>query len=129
MKILDSDHCIAILRGRLNLEDWVSPTDVLAVTAVNVAELVHGANKSQQAAKTLAQVDVLLAGMEVLPFDELAARRFGEMKADLERAGLALATADLQIAAIVLHHKVPLVSHNHRHFSRVANLDLEDWLV
>ena len=128
MKILDSDHCIAILRGRLNLGEWISPTDVLAVTAINVAELMHGAHKSQQAARNIAQVDVLLAAMEILPFDEPAARRFGELKADLERAGFPLATADLQIAAIALHHKVPVVSHNQRHFGRIPALDLEDWL-
>ncbi|MFZ0548520.1 MAG: type II toxin-antitoxin system VapC family toxin [Candidatus Promineifilaceae bacterium] len=129
MKILDSDHCIAILRGRLNLEDWVSPTDVLAVTAVNVAELMHGAHKSQHAARNIAQVDVLLAAMEILPFDEQAARHFGRLKADLERAGMPLAIADLQIAAVALHHQVPVVTHNYRHFSRIPTLEIEDWLV
>jgi tRNA(fMet)-specific endonuclease VapC len=129
LKILDSDHCIAIRRGRLDLKDWVSSADVLAVTTINVAELIHGAHKSQHPARHLAQVDVLLAAMDVLPFDESAARRFGELKADLEKAGTPLATADLQIAAIALHHQVPLVTHNHRHFNRIPALDLEDWLV
>jgi tRNA(fMet)-specific endonuclease VapC len=129
LKILDSDHCIAILRGRLNLGDWVSPTDILAVTTVNVAELVHGAHKSQRTARNMAQVDVLLAGVDILPFDEPAARRFGKLKADLEKAGISLAMADLQIAAIALYHQVPLVTHNQRHFNRVPGLNLEDWLV
>jgi tRNA(fMet)-specific endonuclease VapC len=129
LKILDSDHCIAILRGRLNLGDWVSPTDVLAVTAINVAELIHGAHKSQRTARNLAQVDVLMAAMEVLPFDEPAARHFGKLKAELERTGTPLAMADLQIAAIALYHQVPLVTHNQRHFSRITALDLEDWMV
>jgi tRNA(fMet)-specific endonuclease VapC len=113
----------------LNLGDWVSPADVLSVTAVNVAELLHGAHKSQHAARNIAQVDVLLAAMEILPFDEAAARLFGKLKADLENAGMPIATADLQIAAIALHHQAPLVTHNQRHFNRITALDLEDWLA
>lgn len=129
MKILDSDHCVALLCGRLHLGDRVSPTESLAVTAVNVAELVHGAHKSQHAGRRLAQVAVLLAAVQVLPFDEAAARHYGELKAELERAGTPLAMADLQIAAIALYHRVPLVTHNLRHFRRVAQLELEDWLA
>lgn len=107
----------------------MSPAEELAVTAVNVAELVHGAHKSQHTVRHLAQVDVLLAAVQVLPFDEAAARRSGELKAELERAGAPLAMADLQIAAIALHHRLPLVTHNLRHFRRVAGLELEDWLA
>jgi tRNA(fMet)-specific endonuclease VapC len=129
LKILDSDHCIAILRGQLNLDGWVRPTAPLAVTAVNAAELIHGAHKSHDPAKHLAQVDVLLAAMVVLPFDEPAVRQFGRLKARMEKAGTPLAIADLQIASIALHHEVPLVTHNQRHFRRVPKLELEDWLT
>jgi tRNA(fMet)-specific endonuclease VapC len=51
------------------------------------------------------------------------------LKADLENAGMSLAMADLQIAAIALNHQVSLATHNHRHFSRISGLNLEDWLV
>lgn len=129
MKILDSDHCIAILRGQLDLRDWVQPADELAVTTINVAELVHGAHKSRFAARHLSQVDVLLAAFWVLSFDEQAARRCGWLKAVLEQAGTPLDLADLQIAAIALQHNVPLVTHNQKHFRRVPNLELEDWLA
>jgi tRNA(fMet)-specific endonuclease VapC len=67
--------------------------------------------------------------MEVLPFDEPAARHFGKLKAELERTGTPLAMADLQIAAIALYHQVPLITHNQRHFSRITALDLEDWIA
>lgn len=129
LKILDSDHCIAILRGQLDLRDWVLPSDELAVTSINVAELIHGAHKSSQTAKHLAQVDVLLAAFRVLPFDEQAARRCGWLKATLEKAGAPLHLADLQIAAIALRHNLPLVTHNEKHFRRIPNLQLEDWLA
>ena len=128
VKILDSDHCIAILRGQLNLAKRVAPTEELAVTAISVGELAHGAHKSARVAANLARLDVLLATLTVLPFDERTARRFGALKTDLERAGTIISDLDLQIASIALENGAPLVTHNRQHFERVAALVIEDWL-
>lgn len=129
MKILDSDHCIAILRGQLDLRQWVRPNEILAVTTISVGELIHGAHKSFNPASNLARVDVLLSAMTILSFDHRSARRFGGLKAYLERAGARLADADLQIAAIALTQEAPLVTHNQKHFKRVPGLALEDWMA
>lgn len=129
MKILDSDHCIAILRGVLDLRSKTDPDDELAVTSVSIGELIHGAYRSQRPADNLARLDVLLSALTVLPYDELSARRFGILKADLERAGIPLHDLDLQIASIAMENNAPLLSHNQKHFSRIANLSLEDWLA
>ncbi|PIZ25748.1 MAG: VapC toxin family PIN domain ribonuclease [Chloroflexi bacterium CG_4_10_14_0_8_um_filter_57_5] len=128
MKILDSDHCIAILRGQLDLRGQVAPEDELAITAVSVGELTHGAHKSKHAADNLARLDVLLSTLTVLVFDEYAARRFGALKARLESTGAGVSDMDLQIASIALECSAPLVTHNQRHFSRIPSLTLEDWL-
>jgi tRNA(fMet)-specific endonuclease VapC len=128
MKILDSDHCVALLRGHLDLRGRVAPAEELAVTAISVGELTHGAFKSSRVTENLARVDVLLAAVAILPYDERAARRFGRVKADLERAGMRLSDLDLQIASIALQHDVPLVTHNRRHFERLPDLVIEDWL-
>ena len=126
---MDSDHCIAILRGKLDLRQKIRPQDLLATTAISVGELIHGAHKSAMPRRNLARVDVLLAALVILPFDEPAARQFGRLKASLEKTGMSLAVADLQIAAIALGNGKPLVTHNQRHFRRVSGLLLEDWLV
>lgn len=128
VKILDSDHCIAILRGQLNLANQVSPAEELVVTAISVGELTHGAHKSARAAENLARLDVLLATVAVLPFDERMARRFGILKAQLERAGTPVSDLDLQIASIAVENGAPLVTHNRQHFERIPGLMLEDWL-
>lgn len=129
MKILDSDHCIAILRGKLDLRDKVTPDDELAVTSISIGELTHGAYKSQRVADNLARLDVLLAALTVLPYNEDSARRFGAVKASLEHAGNSMHDLDLQIACIALENASPLVTHNTSHFSRVDDLALEDWLT
>jgi tRNA(fMet)-specific endonuclease VapC len=132
MKILDSAHCVAILRASLDLSGHVHPGEELAVTAISVGEMVHGASKSRRAVENLAALDVLLAAVTVHPYDEWTARRFGQLKATLEALGEIIPDADLQIASIALEHEAVLVTHNNRHFSRlssIAGLELEDWLA
>jgi tRNA(fMet)-specific endonuclease VapC len=132
MKILDSDHCVAILRAQLDLTGFVAPDEELGVTTISVGELVHGVTKSQRASDNLARLDVLLTALTVLPYDEWSARRFGQLKAQLEKAGEVISDLDLQIASIALDQGAPLVTHNQKHFSRLtrlAGLVLDDWLV
>jgi len=128
VRILDSDHCVALLRGQLDLRGRVSPDEELAVTAIGIGELVHGAYKSARVEENLARLAVLLASLIVLSYDERAAVRFGRIKADLERAGTALGDLDLQIASVALEHGAPLLTHNRRHFDRVPGLVIEDWI-
>jgi tRNA(fMet)-specific endonuclease VapC len=128
MKILDSDHCIAIMRGVLGAQKRITPNETLAVTTISVGELIHGANKSADPAKNIARVNLLLSTVTILPFDESAARRFGKVKADLERVGIRLTDLDLQIASIALTRDVVLLTHNQKHFARIPALQIEDWL-
>lgn len=128
MKVLDSDHCVAVLRGTLDLRSKTLPSDDLAVTAISVAELTHGAFRSERRAENLARLDILLSSLHILPFDEGAARRCGQLKAELETAGQRLADLDLQIASIALDAAAPLLTHNRRHFARISGLVIEDWL-
>jgi tRNA(fMet)-specific endonuclease VapC len=131
MKLLDSDHCVAILRGRLDLSNRVAAEEELALSAISVGELVHGAHKSLHASENLARLDVLLSMLVCLPYDEVAARRFGLLKAHLERAGETLSDPDLQIACVALVNVTPLVTHNLAHFQHLSEygLQLEDWLA
>ncbi len=66
MIVLDTDHCVAILRGKLDPRTRVTASETLAVTAVTVAELTHGAHRSSRAADNLMRVDALLAAVNVL---------------------------------------------------------------
>jgi tRNA(fMet)-specific endonuclease VapC len=131
MKILDSDHWVAVLRAQLDLTGRATPDEELGITAISVGELAHGATKSQRAAENLARLDVLLAALTILPYDEWSARRFGQLKAQLEQAGEVISDPDLQIASITLDQNATLVTHNQKHFFRLtqlAGLVLEDWL-
>lgn len=90
-------------------------------------ELYFGAHRSASPSVSLAQVKAFTAHYPVLPYDEAAAEKYGEIRANLSQRGLIIGPYDLQIAAIALVHDVTLVTHNTREFSRVAGLKLDDW--
>jgi len=61
--------------------------------------------------------------IKILPFDALAAAKFAGLKAQKIRIG----TQDLRIAAIVLSVDGIVVTRNRRDFSKVPDLNIEDW--
>ncbi len=107
---------------------YVSLSTPLFTTAITVSELTYGAHKSESVERNLSHVTLLLKGLTVLPFDTKAAQHCGALKDKLRRAGIPPAEPDLQIAGIALVHKIPLVTHNQRHFARVSGLKLVDWM-
>jgi tRNA(fMet)-specific endonuclease VapC len=128
MRILDTDHCIAILRQKLDLSAHVAADEELFVTSISVAELTHGADRSLHREDNLTRLEVLFAALVVLPFDEMAGRRFGHLKAELEERGEPLDDLDLQIASIALEQGLPLATNNTKHFKRIGSLKLENWI-
>ena len=64
----------------------------------------------------------------MLPFNAVAAEVYGPLRARLESEGRRLDEPDLRIASIALSRGLTLISGNVRHFSRVPDLQLENWL-
>ena len=104
------------------------PTDQ-CTTAITLGELVYGVRKhgSPELAERVQRL-IASAGL-ILPFDENAAFRYGHLRAELERTGQPVAEPDLRIAAIVLARGATLVTGNVRHFARIPELRVENWLV
>jgi tRNA(fMet)-specific endonuclease VapC len=129
VKILDTDVCIEILRGNVRVIERRRRTpDAVATTWITACELAYGAAKSRAPETNQALVVAFLATLPILELDWAAAERFGRLKADLERAGTLLADADLLIAAIALARGAGLVTGNRRHYERIPELSIEDWI-
>ena len=117
-----------LLRGQFYLNAHVSPKEELAITAISIAKLAHGAHRSLYSEDNLARLGVLLSVSVILPFDEAAGRKFGALKVELEARGGPLKNLDLQIASIALENQCQLLTDNGRHFSRIDDLTLLNWL-
>jgi len=70
---------------------------------------------------------LLLANIEVMNFDSLAAEKFGKIRAELERQGTPIRTLDMMIAGHAMALGCVLVTNNVREFARVSELNLENW--
>lgn len=80
-------------------------------------------------ARLRAQVETVLSGLLVLPLEQPAQWRYGEIRAYLEGIGKPIGYNDLFIAAHALALDVTLVTNNVNEFSRVPGLRLENWLA
>jgi predicted nucleic acid-binding protein len=121
--VADTDVLIDALRGLEKARTRVAEaleTGQLATTAVTAFELRSGAHTD----RLRSAVERLLAPLEILPFDDTAARRAGEVRRALEAEGKPIGMADYLIAGICLARSASLLTRNPKHFKRVEGLRL-----
>jgi tRNA(fMet)-specific endonuclease VapC len=106
----------------------VVPAGDQFTTSITLGELVYGAARKGSEDVVERVRDLVLSGLAVLAFDRSAAELYGRLRAQLEREGRRLAEPDLRIAAIALARDLTLVTGNVRHFKRVPDLRVENWL-
>ena len=99
----------------------------IVLCSIVIYELRYGAQRSSNPSGEHSKLDLFLSPFNSLPFDDQCARRCAELRADLEVNGKVIGPHDLQIAAIALQHRLTLVTHNSREFSRIAGLTIDDW--
>lgn len=100
----------------------------LAISAITLAELMHGVEKSSQPETNFAVVEDFCSRLEVLPYTAKAAHHYGAIRATLERLGQPVGVNDLHIAAHARSEGLILVSNNPGEFSRVPALQVENWI-
>ena len=74
-------------------------------SGITLGELVYGARRRGSENLVEKIEERVAAKLPVLPFDAEAARRYGELRSDLERQGIPIGNADVGIAAIALVRK------------------------
>ncbi len=127
--LLDTDTVIYFFKGqgRVAASLLQTPPTEVAISTISLYELQVGVARSSQPERLQAQLAQLLAWITVLPFDDAAARYAAEVRADLERRGMAIGTLDTLIAGVALSRGLVLVTHNLNEFQRIPALVVEDW--
>lgn len=128
--LLDTNIVIYVIKRRpvKALEVFNRHHGHMAVSAITVAELIHGAEKSQFPARNLNVVEDFCSRLAVLPYTVEAAYHYGAIRAALESAGQTIGVNDLHIAAHARSHGLALVTDNLREFERVPGLLVENWV-
>ena len=129
MYIIDTNTLIYFFKGMGGVPDKllaVSPKDI-AIPSVVLYELEYGIEKSTSPRKRQAQLKELCSLIEILPFEEEAARIAASIRAKLEKKGTAIDPCEVLIAATALANRGVLVTSNTKEFARVSGLKLENW--
>ena len=128
--MLDTDVCIYViknypaeLRERFN-----RLAEQLCISSITLAELHYGAEKSGRRLHNLQAVEHFTARLEVLPFTAKAAAHYGQIRAELERAGTPCGPHDMQIGAHARSEGLTVVTNNMREFARMPGVRAENWI-
>ena len=129
--MLDTNICIYAIKHKpeqvfMRLQEH-DPIDI-CISSVTYAELVHGAEKSKAIEKNRVALALLLANIEIMNFDSLAAESYGKIRADLEKAGTPIGPFDMMIAGHAMALGYTVVTNNTKEFERVKGLKLENWI-
>lgn len=100
-------------------------------SSVVIAELFAGAyllaadGRTEAADRHLRNLrERVIPAVTILPFDLMAAEKYGQIRSALQSQGTPLADLDMQIAATALAHNLILVTGNLTHFERVPGLNI-----
>ena len=133
MYLFDTDTISNLLKKRPSLTLLRKLAGLSAqeqfTSSITVGELIYCAYRSTRTDYFLQKLDEpVWPNINIVPFDEAAARIYGQLRAKLERTGTTLSEPDLRIASIALFSQLTLITGNIRHFSKVPDLRLENWL-
>jgi predicted nucleic acid-binding protein len=100
-------------------------------SSITIGEVAYGAHRLEgRTTELLRRLQSALSGnIEVVPFDEAAAHRYGALRAALDLRGTPIGDADTRIAATALARQLTVVTGNVRHFELVPDLVVENWLT
>ena len=129
--LLDTDICAYYINGRepqvRQRVQSISDSDI-AISAITKGEMYAGAVNSQTPRRSRVRQDLFFSRFVSLPFDDAAADSYGHIRARLKRSGMLIGRHDMQIAAIAIVHGLTVATHNTKHFSRIPELNIEDWV-
>ena len=128
--MLDTNICIYVmktyppkLRDRFNAH-----AEELCISSITLGELHYGAEKSARRAENLTAVSHFAARCEVLSFGRRAAAHYGQLRAELERAGKPAGPYDMQIGGHARSEGLIVVTNNMREFARMPGVRAENWV-
>jgi tRNA(fMet)-specific endonuclease VapC len=128
--MLDTDTCSYTIKNNpatVVQAFWKHKDDEICISSVTYAELMYGAMRSGSR-KILASIERFVTYVSIVNFDDTAGNKYARIRCSLEAVGTPVAIADLMIAACAKAKKAVLVTNNVKHFKKIPNLEIENWI-
>ena len=129
--MIDTNICIYLIKNKSEMllqRIELQNTKDIGVSAISVAELEYGISKSLYPEKNRTALIEFLSSFEIIPFTDLDAEAFGNIRVYLNKRGTPIGPYDLQIAAQCISRDLILITNNVKEFKRVLNLKIEKWV-
>jgi tRNA(fMet)-specific endonuclease VapC len=128
--MLDTNICIYVMKNYpLDLrEKFNALAEQLCISSITLGELHYGAEKSARRVDNLTTIEHFVARLEVLAFEAKAAAHYGQVRAELERAGMPCGPHDMQIGGHARSEGLIVVTNNAREFGRMPGVRTENWV-
>jgi tRNA(fMet)-specific endonuclease VapC len=128
--MLDTNICIYVMKNYPTelRERFNRFAEQLCMSSITLGELHYGAEKSARRIENLQAIENFTARLDVLAFSPKAAAHYGQIRAELERAGTPCGPHDMQIGAHARSEGLIVVTNNAREFSRMPGVRIENWV-
>ena len=128
--LLDSNICIHFFRGKHNLMDKLNTIGVenCAIFEITLAELVFGAEKSNNPKKNHSIIEQFISQLSIMPILD-AIPLYGKEKVRLQKLGIMISDFDLLIGCTSIENDMVMVTENVKEFERISNIKIENWIV
>ena len=108
---------------------WQHPAETFFTSSICVMELRHGSRRREDHPAFWQRIiHEVLSRVTILDFGVPEALVAGDVLAHLARRGTLIGVEDLLIGATALVRAYTVVTGNVRHFERIPNLQIENWL-
>lgn len=127
--LLDTNICIHFFKSQFGLQEKLEQIGYseFAISEITIAELIYGAEKSNNVPKNKRVVEEFVSKITVLPIFN-AIELYGKEKARLKTKGSIVSDLDLFIGATAIVYNLVLVTRNVSEFKRLENIKIENWI-
>ena len=128
--LLDTDIVVFFLRNKKNIAEHLallSPNDIF-VSELTVAELEYGNRCSGRYEENKWMVDRFLSSVNIVPFSD-AIHLYAEERYRLRMLGQSIEDFDLLIGCTAVSDNLIMVTNNAKHYSRIKDIRIENWVV
>lgn len=127
--LLDTSIIVALFRGDRNVGTKLNEVgkEHCFINQIVLAELLFGAYRSKQVEENLRQTYDFIKDVEMLSLAD-SVDTFAQERARLWDAGKPIEDFDLLIGCTAKAAGLTMVTHNVKHFSHIAGIEIEDWV-
>ena len=128
--LIDTNICIYIINKRpVEVIKKFKPFEPgeIGVYTITVSEIRYGVAKSANQKLNELRLEEFLAPLDILTYDQSAAKVYGDIRFRLEKLGQPIGGLDLLMAAQALSRDLVLITNNEKEFKRIKTLKTENW--